>query len=633
MTHAGPDAPSPARALVRTLEGLGATHVYGLPGSGNLALFEELRRSGIRTVAPAHELSAAFMANGHHRASGRPGVVVAVAGPGFAFSLAGLAEARLDSAAVLCVTGAHPGEAEVGRRFQELPQRSLAEPVVKACYRVRSPGEAGGTLERAWRATLEGEPGPVLLEIEDPVWSGGAAGRADDGGEGAGGDDGAGGGPGAGRSEAGTGGAAGGDAYPAGGTGPAAADPDTAAGEAAGRLLDRLSSARRPVLLVGQGAQDAPEALRRVAEALSVPVLATTSGRGALPEDHALSFALDRLPEGLETARRIVAAADVVACLGCGLSHNATWGFRLELPEEKLVRVDASRAALEDPAHPASEALEADVPAVLRAVAGRMADDGAASGSPDAGGGGWSPGDLEAWRASPSDREASEGLPAPRLAGGLAPGAFFAELREALPREACVVTDSGHHEMLVRRHLSVLAPRGLVVPADLQSMGFGVPAAVGAALARPDRPVVAVVGDGGLRATGVEMATAGQEGADLVVVVLVDGQFGLIRRQQLQAHGRTEGTRLPALDAAAFAEALGVRHRRVESGPGPPLRAALEEGGVHLLEVPVEDGPGTGRRALARRLKEDARNALGPGAVARMKRWRTALAPGAEEGG
>lgn len=568
----------PGRILCRHLERAGVTHVFGLPGTGNLAQFEELRRSRIRVVAPAHELSAAYMANGYYRASGRPGVAIAVAGPGLAFSVAGLAEARLDSAAIVCITGTHEGDEGVGRSFQEIPQRALLRPIVKRCLRVRAAEEMGRAVDLAFESALEGEPGPVLLEVDDPVWT---ANAVED-------------------------------------TPVRASGRETDAGTATARLLERLRRSRRPIFIVGQGAQAAADALREVAERLRVPVLASTSGRGALPEDHPLSFALDRLPGGPRDASRIVEASDLVVVLGCRLSHNATWGFALELPPDRLFRVDASAEVLAGGPYPASDSVLADVPALLEVLPGQLREDPGSDFEAE-----WTAAELQGWRWGREDADA--GQPDPVFPGGVLPADFFGALRAALPREAIVVSDSGHHEMMLRRHYPVLSARGLVVPSDFQSMGFGTPAAAGAALACPDRPVVAVVGDGGLRATGMELGTAVQAGADIVVLAFVDGHFGLIRRQQLEQFGRTEGTGLPPFDLEAFAATVGARHHRLEHDVGEAVTAALACGGVTVVEVCLRDGAGSRLRAMRRRVREDVREAVGPEAVARLKRWREAL--------
>jgi len=564
----------PGRILCRQLERLGVEHVFGLPGTGNLTLFEELRRSRIRVVAPAHELSATFMANGYYRASGRPGVVAAVAGPGLAFAVPGLAEARLDSAAVVCITGTRPGRETVGRRFQEIPQRSLLEPIVKACFRIRTGDEMAEVVARAWEAAGGGEPGPVLVEIEDDAWSGAAPDRP-----------------------------------------PEARASKGHAVPAAALVLDRLKASRRPVLLVGQGAHEGATGLRRMAEELGAPVLASTSGRGALPEDHPLSFALDRLPAGVQTAQEIVDASDLVVVLGCGLSHNATWGFRLEIPSEKLLRVDAAMDGRVREGYATSDSIEADVPALLDALVD-LVDERRDSVSEAS----WNDEHLEAWRGDQDD--GSDGLPDPIFPGDLEPREFFARLRDALPREAIVVTDSGHHEMMLRRHFTVLSPRGFLAPSDFQAMGFGVPASVGAALACPDRPVVAVVGDGGLRATGMEMATAARAGASIVVLTLADGHFGLIRRQQLEQFGHSEATRLPHFELESFAAAVEAGYRRIDGDPAAAVGSALEEGGVHLLEVRLEDASGVRRQALRQRAREGLREALGPRGITLLERLR-----------
>jgi acetolactate synthase-1/2/3 large subunit len=194
---------------------------------------------------------------------------------------------------------------------------------------------------------------------------------------------------------------------------------------------------------------------------------------------------------------------------------------------------------------------------------------------------------------------------------------FFAALRRVLPRNAIVVTDSGLHQGLVRRHFDVLAPRGLILPSDFQSMGFGLPAAIGAKLAAPERAVVAVLGDGGFAMSGMELLTAVREKIPLTVIVFNDGRLNLIRLQQFSSFGRSESVELLNPEFGAFAAAVGARYALVEGNAEQVLRSAVESADVTLVEVRVGDSPAIHLMRAKGLTRETARRALGPGFV----RW------------
>lgn len=571
-----------ADALCEVLGRLGTEHVFGLPGTQNMAFTEALRRSRLDWVVPSNELAASFAANGYWRSSGRPAVVSTIPGPGFTWALTGLAEARLDSAAVLLITGAHPEE-QAKSGLQEIEQTRMARPVVKQAYRVTSSGELVETVERAHAKTVDGEPGPVLLEIEHPVWD-----------------------------EACTlpvSGARSGDGPP--GTTPSPADPDDV-----NALKHRVASSDRPLLFAGQGAQDSPRELRELAEEIGAPVLLSTSGRGALPESHPLAFPLDRHPAAADSANALLDAADLVVVLGCRLGHNATLGHRLKLSREKLIRVDASRAALEEAEYGSSLPVRGDVRQVLRTLLTQEGDVPGRSGAwhEDASTGSKVGLTAESEEAEPPEDEV-------RLEGVGAAADFFEAMRRVIPEDGVLVTDSGLHQMLARRYYPVEAPRTLVVPTNFQSMGYGVPAAIGAALANSGRTVVALIGDGGLRLSGFDLATARALDLDLSVIVFADGYFGLIREGQLNAYGADSGVELPEVDLAGLAESLGVPHERLDEDPEGALRRCVEGGGTRMLEVGVSDPEGRWLRTARRRLGEEARRGLGPDWTERLKGW------------
>lgn len=534
--------------LCRTLEALGASHVFALPGSQNVPLFEALRRSRLRTIVPTHELAASFMAAGYSRASGQVGILATIPGPGFTYALTGLAEARLDSVPLVYLVG-QPARGP-GQRFQlqHIDQAAIAGPLVKRIIPVEQARALPAAVAEAYELARAGEPGPVMVHIapgaahEDAPWPGDIA--------------------------------------------PAA--PPVLQPGAVETVLPLLANARRVLLLAGQGTVGAPEALRAVAERLAAPVVATTSARGVLPEDHPLALGFDL--RATDALNALAAESDLVVALGVKFSHNGAAGFRLRLPADRLLHVDASPEVL-GANYPARTTLVADVPALLRALVSRLPQDGAGTR-------GWSDTALAEVRARISAAPLGLEPQVHGLATGT-PAELLRLLREALPRDACVVTDSGLHQMLVRRHFPVLAPRGLIVPTNFQSMGFALAAAIGAKLAAPERTVVAVIGDGGLAMCGLELVTAVRERVALPVVLFSDGKYGLIRLDQVRDYGATYGTDLPPLDPSALAAATGAGYRALEGDAAAVLRAALAEPGPTIVDVNLSES-GAMRRVRAK---------------------------------
>jgi len=199
------------------------------------------------------------------------------------------------------------------------------------------------------------------------------------------------------------------------------------------------------------------------------------------------------------------------------------------------------------------------------------------------------------------------------------PARFFASLRGALPRDCVLVTDTGLHQVLARRYMPVLEPGGLLIPSDFQSMGFGLPAAIAAKLAAPQRPVVALIGDGGMGMSGMELATAARLGIPLPVLVFDDGQLNQIRLHQQSEFGRAFGVDLPRLDFEALAGATGARFADAGSDLPSALAAALSADGPTLLQVPVHDSLGIRRARAIGRTKALVRRSLGDRLIARLR--------------
>jgi acetolactate synthase-1/2/3 large subunit len=568
--------------LVEVLDGLGVTCAFGLPGTQNVGLFEALRGSSIRTVLSTSELSASFMACGYARASGNPGVLLTIPGPGFTFGISGLAEARLDSTPLLHILPGFREDPQRSFRHQVIPQRSMVEPLAKGVISVSSIRDLPDSVGSAWSLALSGEPGPVVLEIAPEVLSGPAE---------------------------------------SGGMGPGSlavppAMEATPASEAFDshelrKLFDALRSAKRPLFFLGLGSVPAARTLSELIRRVGGPVITTPSARGVFPEDHPLSLAFDPSKGGLDVVNEVLAESDLVLALGCKMSHNGTAGFRLRFPQESLFHVNSDPEAL-GRNYPASQTLAMRVEELAEALLSSFGE-GETSST-------WSQQELT--RARRRLAEADPGAPPePRathtVTGQM--GDLIKALRGALPRDGILTLDSGLHQVLVRRHFEVFDPAGLILPSDFQSMGFGLPAAIGAKLAHPARRVVSVIGDGGLAMSGMELLTLVREKLPVTVVVFHDRFLNLIRLQQEADYGRNHAVRLHTPDMEAFAEALGAGYMRVEGDPALTFEAALGAERPTLVEVVLGDtGEIRSKRRVAR-AKADVRGLLGQGLLTRIK--------------
>lgn len=556
--------------VCRALEREGVRHVFGVPGTQSVHLYEGLRRSGLRTVLTASELGAAFAAGAYGRVSGAPGTLLTIPGPGFAYALPGLAEARLDSAPLVHLTWAPPSR---GRPFdlQAIDQAAIAGPLVKRVIAIESADDIADGIHAAYADACAGEPGPILVQFSAHALTDERVDQSD------------------------------------GGT--QAGPPPSLDREAAARAYARMRDAVRPVMLVGQGAAFASGALRALAERISAPVLTTPSGRGVLPEDHPLAIAFD-VPRGdVNLVNALLAESDLVLVLGAKLGHNGSVGYALAVPWERAVRVDTSAEVLAESG--GALTVLGDVETFLEEAPAPPAERGR----------GRSAEEVAAWRdriRATTTQDVSE--PTVHVRGGAA--GLFAALRVAMPRDGIVACDSGLHQVMARRHYVSLAPNGLLLPSDFQSMGFGLPAAIGAKLAAPDRAVAAVIGDGSLGMTGFELATAVRERRVIPVIVFHDGKLNLIRVQQIGHWGRTHALDLPPLDLEAYAAGVGAGYRRVEGDMREPLEAALGAQGPTLLDVRVGDSlPFLTHRAVAA-AKAGVRGLLPRGLLGKLKRMR-----------
>jgi len=547
--------------LIRALESLGTRHVFALPGTQTVPLFEALRRSRLTTIVPTHELAASMMAAAYFRVCGQPGVLLTIPGPGFTYALTGLAEARLDSSALVHIVPAVIEGAEARSALQAIAQTDIAASLAKDVFHASDASTLADVVHQAFEVARSGEPGPVVVFL---------------GGQGT-------------------------SATHAGGT---AGDDEAAR---AYDIWSRIRAARRPVLFAGQGCLGSAAALQSFAERFHAPVVTTTSARGVVPEDHPLAMGFDAHRGTAGAVNDLFGAADLVVVLGARLGHNGTAGHALRFPPGRTVRVDADPGVLRSMRNPATLSVTMTVEEFL---SHEPVPDHVRPVLPDE--------EISRWKRA--IRTPSEAPPEPLLAGRAA-SEFFVQLRAAIPRQSIIVTDTGLHQVMARRHLDILAPGGLIIPSDFQSMGFGLPAAIAARLAAPHRPVVLLIGDGGIAMSGLELATATRLGLSMAVIVFDDGQLNQIRLHQQAEFGADFGVGLPRIDLEALATATGAAFSEWRDDMSAMIGAALSRDLPTVLRLPVGDSRGIRHARTVAKAKSVVRRGLGERLARRLRQW------------
>jgi acetolactate synthase-1/2/3 large subunit len=547
-TESRSDHRTVAAVLAEGLSRAGVRIAFTVPGESVVSLLDALAANNVRIVATRHESSAAFMAEAVGQLTSRPAVCVATRGPGAANLAIGLLAARADSAPLIAIVGGVTSAVRGREAFQELDVVRTFEPVVKWAGEIRNAAEAIPMLERAVSSATSDRPGPVVLAVAADVFDAlvseeGAASTASF------------------RLNH-------------------SPDPDPLLVR---KVLHLIGDARRPLILAGAGILRArsTDALVRFAEALRVPVVASWRRGDVFPNDNHLYLGMTGLGAPASVRARIE-EADALLVLGSRLDEMTTFGYSVPAETTRWAQVDMEPLGPNAARRP-DIAIGGDVAAFLR-VAQRLLS-GAAFDAATM---------DERTVQNAADRatfEASAVVEGQPWSGpGVHPGNVVAALGRLLPREAIVTTDAGDFGTWAARGFRFHRP-GTLLGSSAGPMGYGLPAAIGAALARPGRLGVALAGDGGFGMTMAELETAVRERAHVLAVVFDNSRYGTIWRHQEdigQAAGL--GTRLGAVDFAAIAEACGALGIHVASDAEfePALVRALEAGRPAVLHLALD---------------------------------------------
>jgi acetolactate synthase I/II/III large subunit len=533
-----------AQAVIRSLELAGVEVVFGHPGGAILPAYDPLLGSSVRHVLARHEQGAGHMAEGYAQATGRVGVCIATSGPGGTNLVTPLADAMMDSIPIVAITGQVATSAVGGDAFQEADITGITMPITKHNEMVTTPDRIPGAIAEAFHIASTGRRGPVLVDIPKDVLAGELT-----------------------RFE-----------WPERVALPGYKPTVRGHSRMVREAVDELLDAERPVLYAGGGiiAAGAAEELRQLAEQLRLPVVTTLMARGAFPDSHDQHLGMPGM-HGHWTAVTAMQQADLLVALGTRFDDRVTGKLDAFAQRARVVHVDVDPAEI-GKNKAVDVPIVGDVKVVLQQLLDEVArrlDAGAAA--PDLSAW-WTR--LRAWRDAHPMRHQQD------ADGPLKPQTVVRALDALRDPGSIVVTGVGQHQMWASQLMTYEQPRTWINSGGLGTMGFGVPAAIGAKVGRPDAQVILVDGDGSFQMTLQELATARTEGIPVVFTVLNNGTLGMVRQwQELFYDRRFSQVDLGYVpDLVKLADAFGCQGFRVErvADLEPTIEKALA-----VRDVPV----------------------------------------------
>lgn len=528
-----------AQLIVRLLERQGVRTICGIPGGAILPLYDALSQTDkIHHVLARHEQGAGFMAQGMARVSGRPEVCFASSGPGATNLVTAIADACLDSIPLVAITGQVPQSMIGTDAFQEVDIYGITVPITKHNFLVRSAQDLLEVIPEAFRIAMSGRPGPVLVDVPKDVQN-----QVFEF-----------------------------EAFPEPAEADRAPELDMEAIDTAARMINE---AERPVLYLGGGVVHSGAAGLAVtlAEQASMPTTMTLMALGAMPMDHPLSIGMLGM-HGARHTNFVLEEADLLVCVGARFDDRAIGRAAAFCPNAKIVHIDIDRSEL-DKIKTAHIGIHADVTEALEALLPRV--------------------EVTLRKRWLSHVESLKVRFPMQLPGADDPRTHYGLIHavaSALDDSAVVTTDVGQHQMWVAQAYPFRRPRQWLTSGGLGTMGFGMPAAIGAALAEPERTVVCFSGDGSFKMNIQELATLAEEGLNVKIVLMNNNSLGLVYQQQNLFYGKRvfASKYRGAPDFVKIAEGFGIPAVNLDDADNPraTLAQVLAEPGPCLIHVSID---------------------------------------------
>lgn len=526
-----------AQIITELLLRQGIDTVAGIPGGGNLPLYDAMGQSPMRHILTRHEQGAGFLAQGIARSIGKPAVCMGTSGPGATNLLTAIADARLDSIPLIAITGQVPTALIGTDAFQEVDMYGLTLPITKHNFLVRHAEELFDIIPQAFEIAASGRPGPVAIDIPKDVqttevdfarWP-----------------------------------------EPGKATRPKPCDPSQVA-----RLAELIRTSKRPILYVGGGIISAGcnSDLCKLAKKNSIPVTTTLMGIGTFPASDPLALGMLGM-HGQRATNLLMEETDLIIALGVRFDDRATGKVQEFCPNATIAHVDIDSSEI-DKLRSSNLAISGDACNLLRQLFPLIAKN-----------------NRTEWLARLTQlRAENPEAPCP-VDDPNHPRCILTALAQHMNEDDIVTTDVGQHQMWTAQYYPINKPRTLLTSGGLGTMGFGMPTAIGAAVANPDKRVLCISGDGSILMNIQELATLRELGANVKIVVMVNGHLGLVRQQQeLFFGGRyTASTFESAPDFAAIAAGFGIPSWNLAkaSNPAEMLAEAMQTDGPGLIAAPI----------------------------------------------
>jgi acetolactate synthase I/II/III large subunit len=524
----------------------GVDVVFGYPGGAILPTYDALSKyeGRLHHVLVRHEQGATHMADGYARATGRVGVAMATSGPGATNMVTGIATAMMDSSPIVCITGQVASKFIGSDAFQECDVTGVTLPITKHNFLVTDIRELAYVMRKAFHIARTGRPGPVLVDVAKDVQTASIE-----------------------------------FVYPEGPIKlPGYQPPAYASEEQIERALEMLKQAKRPLILAGHGVNmsGAERDLQTFAERAQVPVALTLLGKGAMPESHPLCLGMMGM-HGASAVNQAIQAADLLLAFGMRFDDRVTGNLKTYSPNSHKIHVDIDASELNKNVH-VDVGIAGDLKTVL---------DQFLPGLPKLDHKEWM-GEIRNWQEESDQRDIVHQMqPSDKMMAAHA----IHDLWSATGGDDIVVTDVGQHQMWEAQYYLHDRPRTLITSGGLGTMGFGLPAGIGAKMGMPNETVWVIAGDGGFQMTLCELATAAQENVNINIAIINNGYLGMVRQwQEFFYENRYNATPMLSPDFVKLAEAYNIPGIRVTSRSEIPAAVAKAESinGPVLVEFVVE---------------------------------------------
>ena len=521
--------------FVQALEQEGVEYIFGIPGEENLDLLESLSKSTIKLILTRHEQAAGFMAATYGRLTGKAGVCLSTLGPGATNLVTAAAYAQLGAMPMLMITGQKPVKTSKQGHFQIVDIVDMMQPITKFTTQIASAERIPSDIREAFRIAEEERPGATHLELAEDI------------------------------AEEET------DLLPI----PASFVRRPSAEEKAiRRAVELIAAAKRPILLVGAAGNRklTCRMLREFVSQTGIPFFTTQMGKGVINEDHPLSLGCAAL-SAHDFVHRAVSAADLIINVGHDVVEKPPFFMR---PHGRTVIHINFTPAVVDPVYFPQVEVIGDVAGSIWQIGQQLTN------SPN-----W---DFSFYMRVKEALEQNIAQGADDDRFPMYPQRLVADVRKALPRNGIIALDNGMYKIWFARNFKAFSPNTVLLDNALASMGAGLPSAMAAKMVHPDRPVVAICGDGGFMMNSAELETALRLKLDLVILILRDDGYGMIRWKQEDMGFADYGLTFNNPDFVLYAESYGAHGHRINAASElvPKLEQCLQAGGVHLIDVPVD---------------------------------------------